>query len=281
MYHISPTGAAYEANGKVWIRVDTTSTPKKVVVTWDDVYHWYGYCGVCTPPGDYADPNTTGNNMQLILYEDGRIEFTYGSMGWSGANTFYGTEGTVGIYSGSTSGSCQDQSTPSGEFFPHDTNLAGKQLRYLRDTDGDNIADDGNASGVAGDPFCTHLQSPPSSPYNPPVTVSCDDNCPSVPNPSQDDNDNDGAGDACDTDDDDDSVLDVSDNCPLTANMNQANSDGDSLGNACDNCPSITNQDQLDTDQDGIGDACDPDDDNDGIPDVYGQLPAGGQCEPE
>ena len=267
---IYPDGTAYQANGKIWIRVDNTTHPYKVVVTWDDVYHWYGYCGSCTPSTiPYGDSNTTGNNMQLILYEDGRIEFTYGLMGWSGINTFYGTEGTVGIYSGNTSGSCQDQSTPSGEFFPHDTNLANKQIRYLLDTDDDNIADDGDASGVAGDNSCTSAQLPPSSPYNPPVTVSCDDNCPLVANPSQDNNDGDQFGDACDSDDDNDNVLDTSDNCPLTSNQNQANSDGDSLGNACDNCPSITNQNQLDTDQDGIGDACDPDDDNDGVADNF------------
>jgi hypothetical protein len=265
-----PDGTALERNGKVWLRVDNTTHPYKVVVTWDDVYHWYGYCDEnhCTPPGYYRDPNTTGNNMQLILYEDGRIQFTYGAMGWSGANTVYGTPATVGIYSGSTSGSCQDQATPSGEFFPLDTNVAGKQLTYLLDTDGDNIADDGDASGVAGDNFCTSLLYPPSEPYKPPVTASCDDNCPALPNPFQDDNEGDGLGDLCDSDDDNDSVTDGPDNCPFVANNNQANGDSDSYGDACDNCPAIANEDQLDSDQDGIGDACDPDDDNDGVPDT-------------
>jgi hypothetical protein len=262
-----------EANGKVWLQVDTTSTPKKVVVTWEDVFHWYGWCDFCAPPGLYADPNTTGNNMQLILYEDGRIQFNYGAMGWSGVNTFYGTEGTVGIYSGSTSGSCQDQATPSGEFFPHDTDVAGKQLTYLLDTDGDNIADDGDASGVAGDHFCTSLLYPPSEPYKPPVTASCDDNCPALPNPFQDDNEGDGIGDACDTDDDNDTNPDTSDNCPLVANQNQTNSDADSYGNACDNCPVDTNQNQADNDSDNIGDVCDPDDDNDGLPDTVDNCP--------
>jgi hypothetical protein len=273
--HTPIDATTYQANGKVWLRVDTTTSPKKVVVTWDDVYHWYGYCDVCTPPGVYADPNTTGNNMQLVLYEDGRIQFTYGSIGWTGVNTFYGTEATVGIYSGGTipDGSCQGQATPFGEFFPHDTNVAGKKLQYLLDTDSDNIADDGDASGVKGDLFCGRLSNPPSSPYNPPVTVSCDDNCPTVSNPFQDDNEVDGHGDLCDTDDDNDTRLDTSDNCPLVANQNQANSDADSLGDACDNCPLVSNANQLDTDHDGVGDACDTDDDNDSAPDTADNCP--------
>jgi hypothetical protein len=265
--------------GKVWYRLDTSTTPKKLVVTWDNVYHWYGYwCAdppVCSNNGPWGNPNTTGDNFQLVLYEDGRIQFTYGSMGWTGADTFYGTEATVGIYSGdiSSTSSCLNGATPSNVFFPHDTNVAGKQLTYLLDSDNDNIADDGDASGVKGDHFCTHLASPPTSPYNPPVTVNCDDNCPNVANPSQDNNDGDGFGDACDTDDDNDTVPDVSDNCQFVANTNQANSDGDSFGDACDNCPMVTNQDQLDTDHDGIGDACDSDKDNDGISNAADNCP--------
>jgi hypothetical protein len=210
--------------------------------------------------------------MQLILYEDGRIQMTYGDMGWSGINTFYAVEGTVGIYSGGTlpdgvydGDGCNGEATPFAEFFPHDTNVANKQLMYLPDTDGDNIADDGDASGVAGDNYCTTIASPPASPYNPPVVVSCDDNCPNDVNPSQDDNEGDGLGDVCDTDDDNDSVPDVSDNCQYIANLSQANGDGDSFGDACDNCPLDTNEDQADIDADGIGDVCDTDGDNDGV----------------
>lgn len=59
---------------------------------------------------------------------------------------------------------------------------------------------------------------------------------------------------------------DADDNCPTVPNPGQENSDGDEVGNACDNCPSIANQDQKNTDGDSLGDVCDPDIDNDGLP---------------
>jgi hypothetical protein len=83
------------------------------------------------------------------------------------------------------------------------------------------------------------------------------DNCPSDPNPGQEDADSDGTGDACDDDDDDDTVLDGSDNCPTVANLDQADTDSDGLGNVCDNCPGDSNSDQTDSDRDGIGNPCD------------------------
>ena len=74
-------------------------------------------------------------------------------------------------------------------------------------------------------------------------------------------------GNACDDDADNDHVLNLSDNCPLVANSDQADSDRegpDDVGDVCDNCPYVKNRDQHDTDGDGIGDACDDDIDNDG-----------------
>jgi hypothetical protein len=75
---------------------------------------------------------------------------------------------------------------------------------------------------------------------------------------------------------DGDGISDANDNCPNTANANQANNDGDTLGDVCDSdddndgvsdeqdaFPFDSNE-SVDTDGDGIGNNADTDDDGDG-----------------
>lgn len=77
----------------------------------------------------------------------------------------------------------------------------------------------------------------------------CDDidNCPSTPNPGQDDDESDGIGNVCD-------------NCPEDFNPAQDDGDSDNVGDLCDNCISDPNPTQSDFDFDGTGDRCDLDD---------------------
>ncbi len=87
------------------------------------------------------------------------------------------------------------------------------------------------------------------------------------------------------SDTDRDGVPDGSDNCPTTANPDQANLDGDLLGDACDpdldgdgvaNARDAFPRDRtewVDTDGDQVGNNADVDDDNDGYPDPIDPFP--------
>lgn len=82
------------------------------------------------------------------------------------------------------------------------------------------------------------------------------DNCSAVANPDQTNTDGDAEGDACDLDDDNDGVPDANDAFPLDA-AESLDTDADGIGNNADNCPTTANADQADADSDGLGDVCD------------------------
>ncbi|MBU3727700.1 MAG: hypothetical protein FGM37_00400, partial [Phycisphaerales bacterium] len=119
-------------------------------------------------------------------------------------------------------------------------------------------------------------------PGNPEVCDGVDNDCYGGVDDGFTNTDLDSYADCVDTDDDNDTVLDVSDNCPLVGNLDQANTDNTADGgDACDtdddndtfldvydNCPLISNVGQANFDGDAYGDDCDSDDDNDNDPDV-------------
>jgi hypothetical protein len=62
-----------------------------------------------------------------------------------------------------------------------------------------------------------------------------------------------------------DGIADICDNCPTSPNPFQEDPDDDFHGSACDNCPEVANGQQIDGDNDGWGDVCDCDPQDGGV----------------
>ncbi|MDO8518921.1 MAG: thrombospondin type 3 repeat-containing protein [Deltaproteobacteria bacterium] len=81
------------------------------------------------------------------------------------------------------------------------------------------------------------------------------------------DTDGDGVGDNADTDADNDGVLDEAE-AGLGTDLLDPDSDDDGVIDGSDNCPITANSDQADVDADKKGNVCDEDSDNDGLTDA-------------
>ncbi|MEE9371617.1 MAG: thrombospondin type 3 repeat-containing protein [Saprospiraceae bacterium] len=92
------------------------------------------------------------------------------------------------------------------------------------------------------------------------------DNCPETANADQADNDNDGLGDLCDGDDDDDGVLDILDCAPMDANI------AFSIGDVCDDGNTSTSNDKINDDCECQGSSSE-DRDADGVANAIDNCP--------
>lgn len=102
------------------------------------------------------------------------------------------------------------------------------------------------------------------------------DNCPDSANQDQADLDEDGIGDVCDSDRDGDGYENAAETQAGSDPDDDASvpqdGDGDGVLDHQDNCPLHANADQSDLDGDGAGDACDADRDGDGFTDADEQA---------
>ena len=105
------------------------------------------------------------------------------------------------------------------------------------DTDGDGVGDacdlDADNDGFSNDDDCDDAD-PAVHPGAAEACNGLDDDCDGLVDEGFLDTDGDGAADCLDADDDNDQVLDGNDNCPTVPNPTQQDTDGDGVGDACE-----------------------------------------------
>lgn len=202
------------------------------------------------PAGAYTLSATTNGGAVIFLNSSDSDPFTIGSTDSDGDGVADDDDNCPDLAN-------SDQANFDGDFYgdacdPDDDNdgVADEYDAFpfnqaeSRDTDGDGIGDnadtddDNDGQSDADEAACGSDPKDASS--------------------SSPDNDGDGSPDCVDPDDDNDGINDVVDNCPVTANADQADGDGDGIGDVCDNCLTFANPGQADADGDGKGDTCDP-----------------------
>jgi hypothetical protein len=107
-----------------------------------------------------------------------------------------------------------------GDGVPNEMDAFPRDPAESKDTDGDGVGDHADLRSMGGATIDRHTPTPDTDGDG---KLDFEDNCPTKPNPGQEDADGDGVGDACD-------------NCPFVSNADQQDSVGNGTGDACRFC---------------------------------------------